>query len=239
MKKDVNKLLKNVKKKGSKRVLPQKVDLCQKSEIDAAVEVVKDFGNVDILINNAGIVTGKSMFNTPDALIEKTFKVNTLALFWTAKAFLPGMLARNSGHIVTVASCAGLVGVSGLADYCASKFGAVGFDESIRMEIKKLGKNGVKTTVICPYYINTGMFEGVKTRFPLLLTIMEPSYVIDRSMNAILTNTEVLILPYFCWWLGLTRALFPVFAFDGLMTLLGVNNNMDEFKGRIQSQKKK
>ena len=49
---------------------------------------------------------------------------------------LPGMLARDTGHVVTVASAAGMVGTAGLADYCASKFGAVGFDEALRMELR-------------------------------------------------------------------------------------------------------
>ena len=61
-------------------------------------------------------------------MITKTLEVNTISHSWTVKAFLPSMIKRNSGHIVTLASAAGLVGVSGLADYCASKFGAVGFD---------------------------------------------------------------------------------------------------------------
>ena len=55
---------------------------------------------------------------------------------YTAKSFLPDMIKRNSGHIVTIASIAGHMGVAGLSDYSASKFGAVGFDESLRMELK-------------------------------------------------------------------------------------------------------
>lgn len=81
------------------------------------------------------------------------------------KAFLPDMMERNHGHIVNIASSAGLVGVTGLADYCASKFAAVGFDESLRFELEYLKKDGIHTTVVCPFFINTGMFEGAKTRF--------------------------------------------------------------------------
>jgi all-trans-retinol dehydrogenase (NAD+) len=51
-----------------------------------------------------------------------------------------------------------------LSDYCASKFGAVGFDDALRNELYRLGKTGVKTTVVCPFYINTGMFDGVASR---------------------------------------------------------------------------
>lgn len=75
------------------------------------------------------------------------------------------MMKRNHGHIVNIASSAGLVGVTGLADYCASKFAAVGFDESLRFEMESLGKDGIHTTVVCPFFINTGMFDGAKTRY--------------------------------------------------------------------------
>jgi len=86
--------------------------------------------------------------------------VNCTSHHYTVRQFLPDMLKQNKGHIVTIASVAGLTACSGLVDYCASKFGAVGFDESLRVEMKTLKKN-IKTTCICPYFINTGMFEGV------------------------------------------------------------------------------
>ena len=79
------------------------------------------------------------------------------------KAFLPSMLEKNHGHIVTIASMAGIFGSAGLADYCASKFAAVGFEESLRNELINLNKTGIKTTIVCPYFIKTGMFEGAKT----------------------------------------------------------------------------
>ncbi len=90
-------------------------------------------------MNNAGIVSGKSILENSERMIKKTLEVNTISHSYTVRAFLPAMLAKNEGHIVTIASAAGLIGVSGLADYCASKFGAVGFDESLRMELLKRG----------------------------------------------------------------------------------------------------
>ena len=73
------------------------------------------------------------------------------------------MIESNHGHVVTIASIAGVFGTAGLCDYCSSKFAAVGFEESLRNELVRLGKDGVQTTLVCPYYINTGMFKGVKT----------------------------------------------------------------------------
>jgi len=75
---------------------------------EAATLVKKDVGDVDILVNNAGIVSGKSFLECSDSQIDRTMKVNILAHFWTVKAFLPKMVERNSGHVVSIASSAGV-----------------------------------------------------------------------------------------------------------------------------------
>lgn len=120
---------------------------------------------VTLLFNNAGVVSGRALLDTPDHLIERSFSVNTLSHFWTVKAFLPTMLEKDHGHIISIASMAGYVGIPKLIDYCSSKFAAVGFDEALRLELEMLGADGVHTTVICPYFIQaTGMFEDVNSR---------------------------------------------------------------------------
>lgn len=216
-----------------------KCDLSDREAVyETASKIKQEVGEVTILINNAGIVTGKKLLDCSDALIEKTFAVNTVAHFWTVKAFLPSMLERNHGHIVTIASSAGLIGVAGLADYCASKHGAVGFDESLRFEMEKLGKTGVKTTVVCPFYINTGMFVGVKTRFPSILPILEPDYVQHKIMDAILTNQHILCIPRFIYLLPFVRSILPTVVMDRVVKLFGVSESMDHFQGRVETLKK-
>jgi all-trans-retinol dehydrogenase (NAD+) len=206
-------------------------DVSNREEIYARAEqLTKEMGPVDILINNAGIVSGKPMLETPDDLIEKTMQVNVLSLFWTAKAFLPAMIRRNSGHLATVSSAAGLIGVRGLADYCASKFAAYGFDESIRMELRRI-KSKVRTTVVCPFFIDTGMFSGVKTRFPLLLPILKSSYAAGKIVRAVLNNKRRLIMPRFAAALFILR-LLPLGVFDAAADFFGINHAMDEFKGK-------
>ena len=98
------------------------------------------------------------------------------------------MVARGSGHIVTVASAAGLIGSPRETDYAASKFAAVGFNEALRMELKRSAP-GVKTTVVRPFYVDTGMFAGVKTRFPLLLPILKEDDVTERILRAVQHDT--------------------------------------------------
>jgi len=206
------------------------VDVTDRLAVYAAADRVKaECGQVDVLINNAGVVSGKMFLEVPDERIELTMKVNSLAMFWTCKAFLPDMMARDSGHVVTVASAAGLVGVAGLGDYCASKFAAVGFDESLRNELKKRGSK-VKTTVVCPFYIDTGMFQGVKTRSQLLLPILKEREAAAKIVHAILHDRPRLLMPGILGTIGVLRAL-PISGFDKAVTLLGVNSSMDEFTG--------
>jgi all-trans-retinol dehydrogenase (NAD+) len=195
-----------------------------------AKALIKKLGPVDILVNNAGIVSGKKLLEIQEEKIIQTINVNVLSLFWTTRAFLPSRMERNSGHIVTIASAAGLIGVKGLSDYCAGKFAAVGFDESLRMELQN-AKSKVTTTVVCPYFIDTGMFTGVKTRFPLLLPILSSDNAAKRIVRAILKNRKRLIMPRFVYATLLVR-LFPPTISDCLASFFGISNAMDDFTGR-------
>lgn len=206
-------------------------DIARREDVYAVADRVKhECGPVDVLVNNAGIVSGKTFLDLPDGKIEATFDVNTLALFWTGKAFLPDMIARDRGHVVTVASASGYVGVARLADYSASKWAAVAFDESLRVELKQR-RSRVVTTVVCPYYVATGMFEGVKSRFPLLLPILKPGDVAARIVRAIERDQRRVIMPPLVSLVPMARVL-PVRLFDAMMNFLGVNRSMDEFVGR-------
>lgn len=206
-------------------------DVSSREEVyRVAAETVAAAGAVDVLINNAGIVSGRSFLELPDEKIEATFAINTLSLFWVTKAFLPGMIERDRGHVVTIASASALVGVAKLADYAASKWAAMGFDESLRVELRKIAPR-VQTTVVCPYYIDTGMFRGVKSRFPRLLPILDEHDVAARIVRAIERDQRRLLMPPAVHLLPLLRML-PVGAFDWITSFLGVNASMDEFKGR-------
>lgn len=208
--------------------------LCDVSKRENVYQVAEETkaasGPVEILINNAGVVSGKPLLQIPDEKIEATFAINVLALFWTAKAFLPHMIENNRGHVVTIASASGLVGVPKLSDYAASKWAAVGFDESLRAELRKTAP-GVMTTVVCPFYIDTGMFHGVKSRFSWLLPILKEDKVAERVVSAIQRNKRRLMMPPVVYTIPLMR-LFPVGVFDWLAAFLGVSASMDEFKGR-------
>lgn len=216
---------------GNTRIHVQRCDLADPRRIEAlALRVLAEVGPIDVLVNNAGIVTGKTLLQASDREVERTLQVNTLSLFRTTRAFLPAMLERDSGTVVTIASAAGLVGVAGLTDYCASKWAAVGFDEALRAELNRQGSR-VRTLVVCPFYIDTGMFAGVRTRFPRLLPILDPDDVAARIVDAVARGRRRLLLPRFIWLTLLARALPPV-LFDKVVGYFGINQSMDHFVGR-------
>ena len=94
------------------------------------------------------------------------------------------MIKAKRGHVVTIASMAGLAATPGLSDYSASKFGAIAVDEALRLELLNNGHSDyIKTTCICHYFISTGMFNGVKNVFPFY--ILPPLEVVDRIIAAI------------------------------------------------------
>ena len=206
-------------------------DVSKRAEVyRVAEETAAAGGPVDILVNNAGVVNGRPLLELPDEAIESTFAINSLSLFWTSKAFLPAMIERGRGHLVTIASASALIGVAKLSDYSASKWAAMGFDESLRAELRETAPT-LRTTVVCPYYIDTGMFRGVRSRFPRLLPILREDDVAARIVRAVQRDQRRLLLPPLVRWLPLLRIL-PVGAFDRIAGLLGVNASMDAFVGR-------
>ncbi|KAM9626401.1 epidermal retinol dehydrogenase 2 isoform 2-T3 [Trichechus inunguis] len=196
---------------GATRVHAYSCDCSQREDVyRVADQVKKEVGDVSILINNAGIVTGRKFLECPDELMEKSFDVNFKAHLWTYKAFLPAMIANDHGHLVCISSSAGLIGVHGLADYCASKFAAAGFAESMFAETIAQNQKGIKTTIVYPFFIKTGMFDGCSTSFPNLLPILEPEYVVRKIVDAILQNQLYLCIPKSLYFLLFLKSFLPV-----------------------------
>ncbi|XP_041513657.1 epidermal retinol dehydrogenase 2 [Microtus oregoni] len=217
---------------GATRAHAYTCDCSQREEVyRVADQVKKEVGDVSILINNAGIVTGKKFLDCPDDLMEKSLDVNFKAHLWTYKAFLPAMVANNHGHLVCISSSAGLVGVNGLADYCASKFAAFGFAESVFLETSAQKQNGIKTTIVCPFFIKTGMFEGCTTACPFLLPILEPEYAVRKIVEAILQEKLYLYMPKFLYFIMFLKSFLPVKTGMLIADYLGVFHVMDGFTG--------
>ncbi len=228
---EAERTLRGAAREPDQQVAADQVDVGDRAAVAAAAgRLEAGFGPVDILVNNAGVVSGSRIADLAPEAVERTLRVNTLALFWTTRAFLPGMVRRGEGRIVTMASAGGLVGVPGLSDYCASKFAAVGFHESLRAELREAAP-GVGTTLVCPFFVNTGMFAGVRTRFPFLLPILDPQRVAARVVRAIERDRLNVTVPAFVHSLKLIR-LLPTALLDPIASFFGIHAAMDHFSGR-------
>ncbi|XP_076456986.1 estradiol 17-beta-dehydrogenase 11-like [Babylonia areolata] len=183
-------------------------DVSKPPDVQAVAQKMQEaVGEVDVLINNAGILYGGALLDMEERHIRRTFDVNTLAHFWTVREFLPSMLEKNQGHIVNIASMAAKSGTAFLVDYSASKFAVYGMTEALGDEIRQLGKTGVKTTVVCPMFVNTGLCMFPKDRFGKILT---PKEVAAATVEGILRNEQYVFVPRFLWLSLRITGLFPV-----------------------------
>ncbi|KAL2082480.1 hypothetical protein ACEWY4_022298 [Coilia grayii] len=215
------------------RVYAYVCDCSRRTEVyKVAEQVRREVGDVSILVNNAGVVTGKYTFTeAPDNLVDRTLRVNVAAHFWTYKAFLPPMISRNHGHLVCIACHGGLFAMNGLSDYCASKFAAVGFAESIALELLVLKKEGIKTTIVCPYLINTTMFGGCKTKWPSFLPIIDQKGAAKRIVDAILREKMYVLLPSSLYLLVAIKSFLPAKLGIIFVNFFGGLDLMDRFRG--------
>ena len=220
---------KNELKPLANRIEIYECDVSQKKEIEKiSHQINADFPRIDILINNAGVVTGKSFLDTSDADLVRNMEINLMAVMRMTRQFLPTMTARNSGHIVNIASAAGLIGVPGLVDYCAAKHAVVGFSDALRLEMKKLGYRGVKVTCICPSFITTGMFAGVKP--PLLSPWLDPDVISKKIVQSIQRERAYLKAPLIIKLIPFFKGL-PAPLLDRLVSIMRLDRTMDAFKG--------
>jgi short-subunit dehydrogenase len=215
-------------------VHPYIVDVSKLEAITAtAARVREEVGNVDILINNAGVVRGKYFWEHDH--IKDTFftmSVNALAPMYISREFLPAMIeGGRESRIVNIASAAGLVSNPKMSVYCASKWAATGWSDSVRLELEQAGHPHVKVTTVCPSYISTGMFEGAAA--PLMTPILTPEYVVDRVWRAMKSGKPFLMTPWTVRLSMFAKGSLPQPMWDFVADrIFGVYHTMDQFKGR-------
>jgi short-subunit dehydrogenase len=207
------------------------VDVSNNDIVTAAYKkTTADCGCIDIVINCAGIITSNKTFDqqTPEEIV-RTMNINTIAPMFVARAVLPDMLRRNRGHICTIASAGGMISNPKMSVYAASKWGVIGWSDSVRIELQEM-KSDVHITTVAPYYINTGMFDGVKSR---IIPILKPEYVSRRIIKAIERNRMFRGIPFGSHFIRFWQAILPTRIFDFLFgTVFGIYHTMDDFKGR-------
>lgn len=213
------------------QVTTQKVDVSQLDEIKiACLELEKENLQINILINNAGIIVGGNFWQNSHEKIQKTMAINTAALMHLTREILPGMMDRKQGHIVNISSAASLVANPKMSVYAASKWAVTAWSESLRLELEAVG-SPVNVTTVTPSYISTGMFEGVKTHW--IQPILEPEKTAQKIIKAVEKNKIIIRMPWSVYMTPFLKGILPVRWFDLVVgKWLKVYKSMDEFRGK-------
>ena len=208
------------------------VDVTHLAQVRGALQEMRDRGiRIDVLVNNAGVIVGKPFVDHLPEEMQRTIAVNTLAPMQLTRELLPAMLERASGHIVNISSAAALVSNPGMSAYCASKWAVTGWSDSLRIELEQ-SKSGVRVTTVMPYYTNTGMFAGVRSR---VIPILEPEYVAGQILSAIRENRVFVYLPKWFRLVRLLQGLLPIRWFDRVAgEWFGIYHSMSTFTGRVR-----
>jgi short-subunit dehydrogenase len=178
-------------------ILP--ADLCEHNQIQTLVDqVMKRFGRIDILFNNAGISSRALAIDSPVEIDRKVMEIDYFSVISLTKAVLPHMIQRRSGHIVVTSSVMGKIGTPLRSAYAAAKHALHGFFDSIRQEISDYGVN---VTLVCPGYIRTQVSVNAITPTGAKFNKMsrnqqkgiDPKVMASKMVDAVFKNKRELI----------------------------------------------
>jgi short-subunit dehydrogenase len=179
-------------------ILP--MDVSKHDEIEAKAQLaLSHFGEIDILINNAGLSHWSKIKDMTIDVLKKIMDTNFLGGVALTKAVLPSMLEKKKGHIVVVSSILGKIVTHKQAAYNASKHALHGFFDTLRAEY---GGNGIKVLIVCPGFVNTNVAKNSLDRSgnpigknnKMIETGLDPLYVADKILQAIQNNKEEILL---------------------------------------------
>jgi 3-oxoacyl-[acyl-carrier protein] reductase len=141
------------------RIFYQNVDVSNQDSVDMAVaKVISEYGKIDVLINNAGIIRDRSILKMSRREWDQVMRVNVDSLYITAKAVVPHMKTANYGRIISASSINAYQGAFGQTNYSASKAAIVGFTHSLCREV---GKYNITVNAVAPGFIKTEMTDSM------------------------------------------------------------------------------
>src|SRR5690606_7399199 len=194
-------------------------DVTDRTSIAALRDAVD---GIDILINNAGVISTGEYGSIPAESDRRMLEVNALGVHWMTKAFLPDLIAAEEGHLVMMASIASIVGVPYQALYSATKWFVAGLGESIRQELHVEGHRHMHVTIVHPSIVGTDFYVG-GAKAPHLMPILQPERVVDRIVDGIQRDRRYVREPLVVKTVPLLRALLPSRATDAVSRMLGTH----------------
>jgi all-trans-retinol dehydrogenase (NAD+) len=201
------------------------MDVCDSASVLAVRDRVHaELGPIDILVNNAGIARPGPFLNISAEEHLATLETNLAGTIRVTHAFLPDLIASKRGCLVNIVSASALAPVPFGATYAASKWGLLGFSESLREELRILKASHVRVTAVCPSFIQTALASGV--RLPKLLPMLGARYVAEQVLDAVRREREMVVLPWQLKFAPLAQAILPRSWFRAFNDWSGVNTSM-------------
>jgi NAD(P)-dependent dehydrogenase (short-subunit alcohol dehydrogenase family) len=139
------------------------LDVSNEAQAETVVQAaVKQFGRIDVLVNNAGYGLMGNFEEVSSGAIEHQFATNVFGLMHVMRAVLPVMRSQRSGHIFNISSIGGALGFNGASVYCASKYAVEGLSASVEMEVARFG---IKVTIIEPGFFRTDFLDSTSVKY--------------------------------------------------------------------------
>ncbi|KAL4889783.1 hypothetical protein BDV59DRAFT_103666 [Aspergillus ambiguus] len=178
---------------------------------DAAAKIRTTMGEPTVLINNAGLCSGMTILGSSEAQTRLQFEVNTLSHYWLTREFLPAMVRRNHGMVVTVASQAGYTTTPNMVDYSATKAAAVAFHEGLAAElVTRYQAPRVRSVLITQGFTRTALISRLTPEDTWMNPLLHPETVAEAIVSQVLTGESGHVLvPGSTGWLAKCLRGFP------------------------------
>ncbi|PCH99591.1 MAG: 3-ketoacyl-ACP reductase [Flavobacteriaceae bacterium] len=163
---------------------------------EAATKVLKEFGTIDILINNAGIGRFGNFMDLSSESWSEVININLMGTYFVTRAFLPNMIAQKSGDIINISSTAGLKGNAMTSAYSASKFAVIGLTESLMAEVRK---HNIRANVLVPSTVATDMALDLNLTDGNPEKVMQPEDIAELLISQLKLPRRVMVVNSSIW----------------------------------------
>lgn len=195
-------------------VVTRRCNVAEPREVTSTVEdVLRRRDGVDILVNNAGITYYGHTERMAAEHWDKLMRVNLLSHIQFTRELLPSLLARREAHVLNLCSVLGLIGMPKVTAYVTSKFGMVGFSESLRNEF---GREGLGVTAVCPGFVTTNLFANAELaknqeehKSPPRAICTTPERVANAAVKAVYRNRRLVVMEPFARLMYTTKRFAP------------------------------
>jgi uncharacterized protein len=200
------------KSKQKAKLINYHCDLSDINQINACLSAILSENKIDILINNAGVSYNQYFNELESKKFMKTINTNLIAPMLITKRLLEEESNKNM-HIVNIASVMSHITACKSTDYTSSKWGLYAFHECLRYDYYH--KNNICFTVVCPYAVNTAMFEGFVSPLPFV-EVMNVDYVAEIIVKSIVLKDKIVYIPFYMEYIALVFKILPCFIRDFL-----------------------